>query len=85
MLRFPVECISVSKKYRILGSFPIRGCFRFTCRSLRSSFGFDNLLCGYDVRHKQNFRLRNLEWNKKTPVKVLRISSDGDYQRINRV
>ena len=52
MLRFPVACISVSKKYKILGSFPIRGCFLFTCRSLRFSFVFDNLFCGYKVRQK---------------------------------
>ena len=31
VLRFPVESISVSKKYRILGSFPIPGWFLFTC------------------------------------------------------
>ena len=81
MLRFPVECISVSKKYRILGSFPIRGSFLFTSRSLRFSFVFDNLFCGYEVRHKQNVRLRNLEWNE-TPVEVLRISNKRDDRRI---
>ena len=80
VLRFRVECISVSKKQKILGSFPIRGCFLFTCRSLRFSFVFDNLFCGYEVRHKQNFRLRNL--GNETPVEVLRISSDGDEKRI---
>ena len=56
VLRFPVECISVSKKYRILGSFHIRGCFLFTCRYLLFRFVIDNLFCGYEVRHKQNFR-----------------------------
>ena len=75
MFRFPVACISVSKKWKILG------CFRFTFQSLRFSFVFDNLFCGYEVRHKQNFRLRNLRLNKN-PMEVLRISSDGDDRRI---
>ena len=81
MLRFRVECISVFKKYKILGSFPIRSCFLFTRRSLRFSFVFDNLFCCYEVHHKQNLRLRNLGWNE-TLLKVLRIFTDGDDRRI---
>ena len=44
---------------------------------MRFSFVFDNLFCGYEVRHKEIFRLRNLRLNKNK-VEVLRISSDGD-------
>ena len=83
VLRFRVECISVSKKYRILGSFPIRGCFRFTCRSLQLSLVFDKLFCCYEVRHKQNSRFSKLGWIE-TRV-VLWISSDGFDRRISWV
>ena len=81
VLRFPVACISVSKKIEDTWLiFPFLICFLFTCRSLRFSFVFDNLFCGYEVRHKQNVRWRNLGWNE-TPVEVLPIFSDGDHRK----